>query len=64
MDVNSEEKLQELVSKLDEECRRRDSKINSGKTEAIGVTKANGILPVIIRTAGEAIKKYDFQIPR
>ena len=56
MIVGSEEKLQELVSKLDEECRRMGLKINIGKTEAMGVTEASGRLPVYIRIACEVMK--------
>ena len=33
--ADSEEKLQDLVSNLDEECRRMGLKINIDKTEAI-----------------------------
>ena len=50
-----EEKLQELVSKLDK-WRRMGLMISLGKTEAAGVTKANGRLPVSIRIAREATK--------
>ena len=50
--AGSGEKLQELVSKLDEKYRRMGLKI---KNEAMGVTKASGRLPVNIRIA--AIKQ-------
>ena len=48
MIADSEKKLQDLVSKLDGECRRMTFKININKTVAMGDTKARGILPVNI----------------
>ena len=56
MIADSEEKLKEVVSIFDEECRRMVLKINIGKTKVMRITKASGRLPVNIKISGEAIK--------
>ena len=55
--VDSENKLQKLVLKINEQCRTMGLKINIGKTEVMGVTKASGRLTVNKRTAGEPLKQ-------
>ena len=54
---DSKMKLQELVSNLDEKCRRIGLKVNIGKTRVMGVTKASGRLPANIRIYDEALKQ-------
>ena len=43
---DSEESLQHLVLKLNEECRRICLKINIGRTEPMEITKVSELLPV------------------
>ena len=59
MIADSEDTLQELVSKLDEECKKMGLRINKNKTESMGVTKESGRLPVNITLEGVPIKQVN-----
>ena len=49
---DSEEKLQMLVTNVQEQCRMKGLKINQSKTEVMGVTKRNESLAVNINIEG------------
>ena len=55
--ADSEGKLPDLVSKLDELCRKIGLKINIGKTETMGITKTSDRLPVNIMITGQPLKQ-------
>uniref|UniRef100_A0A0P4W0B7 Reverse transcriptase domain-containing protein n=1 Tax=Scylla olivacea TaxID=85551 RepID=A0A0P4W0B7_SCYOL len=55
--VDTEEKLQRLVDRLDEECRRVGLKINIGKTDVMGVTKRKEQLRMNVNIDGQAVKQ-------
>lgn len=57
--ADSEEKLQRLVSELQESCERRGFKINCKKTEVMGITKRRERLRVRINVQGKLIKQAD-----
>ena len=57
--ADSEDKLQILVNKLLEECRRRGLRINKAKTEVMGVTKRSERLPVTISIEGTALNQVE-----
>ena len=53
----TEEGLQTLINKLQEECRKFGLRINIGKREVMGVTQRRKRLPVNITLADETINK-------
>ena len=55
--AETEEGLQALMNKLEEECRNVGLRININKTEVMGVTKRRERLPVSITLAGETMKQ-------
>ena len=55
--ADTEEKLQRLVDRLDEECRGVGLKINIGKTEVMGVTKRKEQLRMNVKVDGQAVKQ-------
>ena len=55
--ADTEERLQELIDRLDEEGRAIGLKINIGKTEVMGVTKRTEQLRVEAHVNGEAVRQ-------
>lgn len=55
--ANTEEMLQSLVDRLDEECRGRGLKISINKTEVVGVTKRKEQLRVDVNIGGHGVKQ-------
>ena len=55
--ADTEEKLQRLVDGLNEGCERYGLKINTGKTEVMGVTKRSVQIPVDISVGGGTLKQ-------
>ena len=57
--ADSEEKLQALVDGMQESCQRKGMKINSGKTETMGVTKRRQRVNVRIMIEGMLIRQTE-----
>ena len=55
--ADTEEKLQRLVDRLDEECRGVGLKINIDKTEVMGVTKRKELLEMNVKVSGQTVKQ-------
>ena len=55
--ADSNEKLQELITTLDEECERKGLRINFGKTEVMGITKRRERIDVQIRLHDKRVKQ-------
>ena len=55
--ADTEERLQELIDRLDEEGRAIGLKINIGKTDVMGVTKRSEQLRVEAHVNGEAVRQ-------
>ena len=56
MIAETEEKLQSLIDRLQEECWRMGLRINIGKTEVMGVTKRRENLPVNVHIEGTILR--------
>ena len=58
--ANTNQKLQELTTALDEEFTRRGLRINFAKTQVIGITKTTGRVDVEVELHQRKVKKLGF----
>ena len=58
--ADTEERLQQLIDRLDEEGRTIGLKINIGKTEVMGVTKRTEQMRVDAHVKGEAVRQVSY----
>ena len=57
--ADTNQKLQELTTALDEECRRKGLRINFAKTEVMGITKRRGRVDVEVNLQQRRVKQVD-----